>query len=273
MTSKHSLYAPKTLLKLFYIWTIYLVKNVLRRKRFVAITPPFLRVQRLFDLETRKFLVIRVRDGVDWTQMEHIYLCRDYDLTCMSRYGEILQYYDALGRDGRRALIVDCGANIGLATKYFLQSFPNSKAIAIEPDAGNMAMARINNTFGEIDYYQAAISSEKGKGSVIDMGASNAFRVQRETDGDLEFITVNHILELHPDYAPFIIKIDIEGFEADLFSDNLEWIDRFPVIFIELHDWMLPKRGNSASFLKAIAARDRDFIHFQGYCLSISNLI
>jgi FkbM family methyltransferase len=134
-------------------------------------------------------------------------------------------------------------------------------------------MAKINNSLGVIDYYQAAISSEMGKGALIDMGAANAYRVQKDSAGDLEFITVNQVLELNAACTPFIIKIDIEGFEADLFADNLEWIDRFPVIFIELHDWMLPKRRNSANFLKAIAARDRDFIHFQGYVLSINNLM
>jgi FkbM family methyltransferase len=273
MTTKHSLFAPKTLSKLFYIWTIYLIKNMVRRKRFVAVTPPFLKVQRLFDRETRKVFEIRVRDGVDWTQMEHIYLCRDYDLSSTSRYGEILHYYDTLVKDGKSALIVDCGANIGLASKYFLQSFPCSKVVAIEPDGGNIAMAKINNTQGEIDYYQAAISSEMGKGTLIDMGAANTFRVRKESAGNLECITVNHLLELNAAFTPFIIKIDIEGSEADLFADNLEWIDRFPVIFVELHDWMLPKRRNSESFLKAMAVHDRDFIHFQGYVLSISNQI
>jgi hypothetical protein len=120
MKSKHSLYAPRTLLKLFYIWTIYLVKNVLRRKRFVALTPPFFKAQRLLDLEARKVFQIWVRDGVDWTQMEHIFLCRDYDLSGTSRYSEIRQCYESIGRNGKRALIVDCGANIGLASKFFL---------------------------------------------------------------------------------------------------------------------------------------------------------
>ena len=37
-----------------------------------------------------------------------------------------------------------------------------------------------------------------------------------------------------------LIKIDIEGGESELFEKNIEWIEKFPLIIIELHDWMLP---------------------------------
>jgi hypothetical protein len=51
----------------------------------------------------------------------------------------------------------------------------------------------------------------------------------------------------------FMIKIDIEGFESDLFADNVDWIASPAVIMIELHDWMLPGQYSSASFQKAMA--------------------
>ena len=34
-------------------------------------------------------------------------------------------------------------------------------------------------------------------------------------------------------YTPFMIKIDIEGFEDDLFSINTEWLDEFYIMIIE----------------------------------------
>lgn len=271
MKPNHSLYQPKALIKLFYLWSIYFIKNFIRKERFVAITPPFSKTQYLLDRQVKKFFMIQIRDGVDWTQMEHIYLCCDYDLSSSSRYSEIKAYYEYIVNNGKAPLIIDCGANIGLASKYFFQTYPGSKVAAIEPDAGNFAMAKINNENSNIDLYRAAISSEVGEGSLIDMGAANAFRVTKGVEGNLDFITVNSILDSNSGCIPFIIKIDIEGFESDLFSENIEWIDRFPIIMIELHDWMLPKSNNSRSFLKAISGRDRDFIHHSGYILSISN--
>ena len=49
-----------------------------------------------------------------------------------------------------------------------------------------------------------------------------------------------------------MIKIDIEGFEKKLFERNTEWIDKFKVIIIELHDWMIPFNNQSLSFQKTI---------------------
>lgn len=271
MTTQHSLYKPRTLLKLSYIWAMYLIKNIIRRKRFIAITPPFFKIQCLRDNETGTCFSIQIRDGIDWTQMEHIYLCRDYDLSSASRYNEMLDYYKSIVKNCKVPLIVDCGANIGLASKYFLQTFPDSRVVAVEPDSGNIGLAKINVGRANIFFHEAAISSETGEGSLVDMGAANAFRVVKEKSGNLDFITVNSILDLNSDFTPFIIKIDIEGYESDLFAANLEWVDRFPIIMIELHDWMVPKTGISRNFLRAIAARDRDFIHLSGYVLSISN--
>ena len=59
---------------------------------------------------------------------------------------------------------------------------------------------------------------------------------------------------------PFICKVDIEGGEEFLFSKNTEWVARFPVIIVELHDWMLPWQRNSRNFLKRIANLDFDII-------------
>ena len=271
LISNHSLYKPKTIVKLFYLWLSYFLKNIFRKKRFVAITPAFFKLQYIFDRMRRRYFKIAVRDGVDWTQLEHIFLCSEYSLETSSRNADFLKLYAHLQKNGENPLIVDCGANIGLASKYFAITYPAAKIIAVEPDAANMAQARKNNQGEDVIFLEAAISSEMGKGSLIDMGSSNAFRVCKDSNGGLDFISINQILEENKNFVPFILKVDIEGFEEDLFSKNIEWIDKFPVIFIELHDWMIPKAGISRNFLKAISIRERDFMHFPGYVLSISN--
>jgi hypothetical protein len=55
-----------------------------------------------------------------------------------------------------------------------------------------------------------------------------------------------------PNGKLFIAKIDIEGFEKDLFASNLDWIAETFVIYIEPHDWLLPGQGSSKPFLNAI---------------------
>lgn len=269
--SRHSLYRPRTFAKLLYLWLVYLAKNLLRGKRFIALTPAFSRRQILLDRAQHTLFHISIRDGVDWTQLEHIYLCQEYDLQRTGRAPAILRYHEEIKRSGSKPLIIDCGANIGLASRYFWQTFSGSRIVSIEPDRRNMALARINNPGGDIFFVEAAISCEAGTGCLIDMGSNNAFRVRKEASGELQFVTVESILQLNRGCRPFMIKIDIEGFEKDLFSAATDWIDSFPVIIIELHDWMLPGNRTAQGFLREISRRDRDFMHYDGYVVSISN--
>ena len=67
------------------------------------------------------------------------------------------------------------------------------------------------------------------------------------------------------------IKIDIEGFEDDLFAQNIEWVDEFSVIIIETHDRFFPKMAKSKNFLKVISGLDRDFVHRGENIFSIKN--
>lgn len=57
-----------------------------------------------------------------------------------------------------------------------------------------------------------------------------------------------------PNGVPFIAKIDVEGFEKDLFSNNTEWLADVFVVHIEPRDWMLPGAGSSFTFQRALAA-------------------
>jgi len=70
--------------------------------------------------------------------------------------------------------------------------------------------------------------------------------------------SMRSLLSIEPDAAPFIAKIDIEGGEAELFSSNCTWMGEFPLIIIELHDWMLAGKASSRNFLHAIAAYNFD---------------
>lgn len=107
---------------------------------------------------------------------------------------------------------------------------------------------------------------------IFDPGmGNNALRVNFQRDGNIPMVTIPQLIDK---YAPsqfslFIIKIDIEGSEEELFSDNFRWIDETPVLIIELHDWMHIGSANSRNFLKAIADSGRDFVYLNEtiFCL------
>ena len=70
-------------------------------------------------------------------------------------------------------------------------------------------------------------------------------------------------------FNPFIIKIDIEGGEKNLFEKNVEWVEKFKIIIIEPHDWMYPKKNLFKNFLEKIAHLDRDFVILNENIVSI----
>jgi FkbM family methyltransferase len=243
-----------------------------RRRNYIFLTPPSFRRQRLYGKRSGRVLPMEVRDKVDLEVLAQIFRSEDYNLARLPRWGDIDACYRRILAEQRMPLIVDCGANIGASAMYFAEQFPQAKVLALEPQAGNFELLSRNCAANpRIDALHAAVASEDKRGAVHDPGKGNwGFRVSERPGGELEMIAINSLLA-RSGGEPFIVKIDIEGFEAELFSRNLQWLDRFYVLIIELHDWMLPRQRSAQPFLRAIAPLDRDFVHVGENVFSIAN--
>lgn len=256
--------------RVLVIWLNYLLRGALGTRRFVGMTPPFSKRQKVYDRLRRKWIKINIRDEDDWIQVEHIFLNNEFDLSATGRNPQIKQLYDRIVAGGHVPLIVDLGANIGLASRYFHELYPKADIFSVEPDKNNCALARTNLP-DCATLIEAAVSSRNGQVALRDTGGNCGFQVDTSVEGDIPLVTVPDILERAGQSVPFLIKIDIEGFEEDLFSTNTDWVDRFPILLIELHDWMLPQRRVTHNFLAAMASREREFMHFDGYVVSLAN--
>jgi FkbM family methyltransferase len=202
---------------------------------------------------------VRVRAGTsDVDVLEQIFLNGEYDLGRFPHWQNARALANRIRRQGRKPLIVDAGANIGLATVFFAQLFPDAEIVAIEPDAGNFELLRANvAAFPSVSPVRAAVSDRAGEVRLMNPEAAPwAFRVS-ESEGDGESVKTVTMQEVLDQAAgvPFIVKVDIEGYERELFRSNLEWLGRTPILIIELHDWMLPWAGSSRSVTSSIAAR------------------
>jgi len=63
---------------------------------------------------------------------------------------------------------------------------------------------------------------------------------------------------------PFILKIDIEGAEKELFDHSLEIIAAFPLIIFEPHDFYMPGARTASPFFRFHAETGRDFaFHYE----------
>lgn len=111
---------------------------------------------------------------------------------------------------------------------------------------------------------QAAIASTDGAVRLENpVGTDWAFRTRMAAAASADTVpaySVASLLRRSPGCTPFLAKIDIEGFEEELFSSNLDWVDHFPILIIELHDWLMPRQSKARNFLRAVQARERDFV-------------
>ena len=157
----------------------------------------------------------------------------------------------------RPDVIVDVGANIGLASIFFAKRYDPSRIIALEPDPSNFEMLQ-RNTKGitAVTCLNQALWKNTGRLS-LEQGVHDKWGVQvREDAGgkstvqaiDMATLMQQHRLE-HID----LLKIDIEGAEVDVLSANCSsWLPKVKVLVIELHDHL--RGGCTAAFNTAISS-------------------
>jgi FkbM family methyltransferase len=168
--------------------------------------------------------------------------------------------------------IIDCGANIGLATRYLQHAYPNARIVAVEPEQGNFELLQYNmKDFSKVQCVRAGIWPEEGTLQLQREGhQESAFRTEAGDHGDTEALTIPRIIQRYSMERIGLLKIDIEGSEKELFTGgDLTWIDKVDRLSIELHDWFRPGCGNA--FFKAISRYDWTF-QFIGHVVYCSRV-
>ncbi len=135
-------------------------------------------------------------------------------------------------------VIVDCGANAGFASAWFLSRFPRARVIAIEPFAANAALCRRNLApYGaRAEVREAAVWSHACR-LVVEARPGEEWGVQvrparADEAGDVEAIGLADLGLPRID----LLKVDIEGSEVELFGHGAEaWLPHVGHIAIELH--------------------------------------
>jgi len=215
-----------------------------------------------FDGRTIPFYV-RPDSAGDTGVLQQIFVAKDYAIEQWPQ-GRRLRDYATQLPEGAVPLIVDAGANIGASALYFSLNYPGALVYAIEPDKNNCELAKLNCRDRNIRVFEGAIGCRDGEMFLHDPGEGDwGFRVLPTGTEAVPVISPTTFLGEPPmcDCVPLICKIDIEGGEEYLFSDQVEWINRFPLIIVELHDWMLPFSGSSRNFIHTIAQYEFDLVY------------
>ncbi len=181
------------------------------------------------------------------------------DLKCLKKVFVDREY--RLPFDLSPRLIVDAGANIGMATLYFAHHYPEAEIIAIEPESGNFEMLRRNCAgLPNVTLIQGALWPVNRPLEIENLtGEAWTFRVAERLShandsAVVPAITIADILKRVGATRIDLLKLDIEGSELQLFSTGAEqWIDQVQAIAIELHDRFRP--GCARAFYSVLATR------------------
>jgi len=213
----------------------------------------------------------------DESVMHQIFTQQHHSLDRLHRIHDIRRLLAGMQQQRQTPLVLDLGANIGASSVFFGTAFPGSRVIAVEPEPANYALLCQNTRGLNILNLQAAIGAQPGRTRLVDAGIGPwGYRTAVAGAGpEVPQVTIPQILAQHgaAPCRPFLVKIDIEGGERDLFASNTQWVQQFPVLIIELHDWLLPGGGTALPFLRCIAPLKRDFVYQGENIFSIDHAI
>jgi FkbM family methyltransferase len=130
-------------------------------------------------------------------------------------------------------VIIDAGANAGFASIYFAHAYPRARVFAIEPEENSCQMLLRNAEFyPNILPIRAALWSEEGELQITNPNSDKwSFQVNKLTKDKaaetIDAITMDKLLSMAKTDKIDIIKMDIEGAEAELFCANYEnWLKK-----------------------------------------------
>ena len=179
---------------------------------------------------------------------------RQYDMHRFPHGARLMEAYRAALAAGRQPLIIDCGGNVGLSALYLASMFPEARVAVVEPDEANFALLERNTAaLGErVLTLKGGIWHEKGHLRIVNPDSgSSTFQVETVQDaaaGTIRAYTIAEICAIAGADAPLIVKVDIEGAQAKLFSANTAWVGDTHLLMLELDDWLMPWQGTSRSF-------------------------
>jgi FkbM family methyltransferase len=211
----------------------------------------------------REFTIVHRRWGSgDQLAIAQCFRQAQYDMPSGAHGDLIERIYRDIVASGKKPLIVDCGANIGVSVLWFTARYPEAKIVAIEPSPDNFALLVKNCAGLDVDLRQAGIGPIDGIAWMNDPGGELGCTTNDNHDGiEIDIISLESILATMPasGYTPFLLKVDIEGAEKSLFTGPASVFDQFPLIVVEPHDWLFPGQRTSVEFFRFHAQAGREF--------------
>ena len=146
--------------------------------------------------------------------------------------------------------ILDLGGNIGATVRLWQEYFPEAEITVVEPDDGNLAQLRKNVALGpapeKVTVVRAFAAAEAGEAAIDrSSGVPGSYRMARGDAGGAERVGKMAVADLvgaavGRDGRIDLLKVDVEGAEAEIFRDCRGWIHRISAMVVDLHDSYTP---------------------------------
>lgn len=250
----------KKFLRLIY-YLIYdllkILKNFDQKNNFIILLPRcfgslFNKIL-IYDKLNNNFFFQYVRNKYDVLTVFEIFSEESYSLTKLKSWNNININYKKILKNNLNPLIIDCGSNIGCSSEYFSRIFSKASILSLEPNNESLTFSKKNLISSRVTSINKAVSSQDKKLLIdIDDHDNRNSKISSVKGIEIQSVSIKNLINDNNESIPFIIKIDIEGFENELFSKNYDWINKFDIIIIEIHDWMLPGEANSFNFFNAL---------------------
>ncbi|HVB38144.1 MAG TPA: FkbM family methyltransferase [Vicinamibacterales bacterium] len=146
--------------------------------------------------------------------------------------------------------ILDCGANVGLASLYFKRLYPSARITAYEADPAICTILGENlraNGATDVEVVNAAVWTAAGSVAFrcegADSGAIDALAgTTTGTRREVPAVRLRSLLGEPID----VLKLDIEGAERVVLEDCADLIGRVPVLLLDLHEFDPEQRSTPA---------------------------
>lgn len=148
--------------------------------------------------------------------------------------------------------VYDIGANIGwFALLAARRVGASGLVVAFEPSVTNMSVLQANaltNGFMNVDTVPAAVSDHDGWGRFLSTNSLQG-RLDHAGDGYVPLLAVDSWIAATGQKPPDVVKIDVEGAEAQVLRGMRETLQSArPILIVELHG----TTGNVADELESI---------------------
>ena len=144
--------------------------------------------------------------------------------------------------------ILDCGSYVGLSAIFFALKYPQAHIVCLEPSPENFEILKLNTRclpnvtcinkalWSEETTLQLFYDAKDAWGTRVNESPKNT-----KSDSLTETVTIAGVMKEFEWSEIDILKIDIEGSEKQVFSENTNnWIGCVKTVMCELHDGFIP---------------------------------